>query len=116
MRDDVRMRDFVRAEVELILMERSLGWGRLVVLLATLVPILSLFDDRSLGVVLAGTVNALVQWALYLKRRRTYEEALEERDAKFGERDRLIGTMTSRPAAFFAAVPHPPATAPSSRP
>jgi hypothetical protein len=100
MRDDVRTRDFVRAEVELILMERSLGWGRLVVAISTLAPILSLVDDGSGRVVLAGAVNAVAQWVFYLKRRRAYDEAVEERDARFGERDRLIGTMARRPAAL----------------
>ena len=120
MRDDARMRDFVRSEVELILMERSVGWGRLVVAFSTLVPILSLFDDASWRVVLAGAANAVAQWVFYLKRRRTYEEAVEERDARFGERDRLIGTMARRPPSFAlsgsAAVPHPTATLPSARP
>lgn len=120
MPDDMRMRDFVRAEVELILMEKFLGWGRIAVAFSTLVPILSLFDDASGRVVLAGAVNAVAQWVFYLRRRRTYEEAVEERDARFGERDRLIGTMARRPPTLglsgSAAVPHPPATAPSAHP
>jgi hypothetical protein len=60
--------------------------------------ILSLFDDGSGRTELAGAANAVVQSVFYLKRRRTYEEAVEERDARCGERDRLIGTMARRPA------------------
>ena len=98
MTDDAKMREFVRAEVELILMERSLGWGRFAVLLGTLVPIISLVDDARPQVVLAGTVCALVQWAAYFARRRAYQKALDHREARFGERDRLIGTMARRQA------------------
>ena len=98
MPDDVRMRDFVRAEVDLILMERSLGWGRLAVLLGTLVPIISLFDDARPQVVLVGTACAIIQWAAYFARRRAYQRAVDEREARFDGRDRLIGTMARRPS------------------